>query len=144
MSLMSRLMAKMYKLPPAETYDIAVDKKLEIPMTDGVVLRADRYHPRNRENLPTLLIRTPYGRASYGIAMGAPMAERGFQVLVQSCRGSDDSGGELNAFRGNGRMAWRLSNGSRSKPGSMAGLGCVVPVIWVLPSGHWLAMPGLS
>jgi uncharacterized protein len=100
MSLMSRLMAKIYKLPPAETYDIAVEKKLEIPMTDGIILHADRYYPRRGNNPPTLLVRTPYGRASYGMTMGVPMAVRGFQVLVQSCRGSDDSGDTLNAFRG--------------------------------------------
>ena len=100
MTIMSRLFARMYNLPPAETHDIAIEKKLEAPMPDGVVLRADRYYGRDTHHLPTLLIRTPYGRASYGMSMGVPMAERGFQVLVQSCRGTDDSGGELDAFRG--------------------------------------------
>jgi len=89
----------MYKLPPAETYDIAVHKALAAPMKDGVVLRADRYTPRQARNLPTVLVRTPYGRAGYGL-VGRLMAERGFQVVIQSCRGSDDSGGELNPFRG--------------------------------------------
>lgn len=42
MTILSRLMARLYKLPPAETYDIAVDKNLEAPMPDGVILRADR------------------------------------------------------------------------------------------------------
>jgi hypothetical protein len=32
MSIMSRLMARLYKLPPAETHDIAVEKGLEAPI----------------------------------------------------------------------------------------------------------------
>jgi uncharacterized protein len=99
MSIMSRLMARLYKLPPAATYDIAVDKRLEVPMPDGVILHADRYYPRKARNLPTVLVRTPYGRSGNGV-LGQLMAERGFQVLIQSCRGTDDSGGELNPFRG--------------------------------------------
>ncbi|MCL5998974.1 MAG: CocE/NonD family hydrolase [Chloroflexi bacterium] len=99
-------MARLYKLPPAETYDIAVDKNLAVPMPDGVVLRADHYYPRHAPNRPTLLIRTPYGRSRLGVIWGSLFPERGFQVLIQSCRGTDDSGGEgveyneINAFRG--------------------------------------------
>ncbi len=100
MSIISRIMARMYKLPPAETHDIAVDKNLEVPMPDGVVLRADRYYPRHTQNLPTLLVRTPYGRSRFGMIWGQLFPERGFQVLIQSCRGTDDSGGEFDPFRG--------------------------------------------
>jgi putative CocE/NonD family hydrolase len=99
MSLMSKMLARMYKLPPAEYKSIAVEKGLEVRMLDGVILRADRHYPRNQTKLPTILVRTPYGRAGYG-AMGSLMAEQGFQVLIQSCRGTDDSEGKLNAFRG--------------------------------------------
>jgi predicted acyl esterase len=76
-----------------------VEKNLEAPMPDGVVLRADRYYRCQRTNLPTLLVRTPYGRSGYSL-VGRLLAERGFQVVIQSCRGSDESGGEINPFRG--------------------------------------------
>ena len=99
MTLVTRLMARMYQLQSAETHDIAVDKKLETPMPDGVILRADRYYPRKSPRRPTVLVRTPYGRSGYGV-LGQVIAERGFQVLIQSCRGCDDSGGEHNPFRG--------------------------------------------
>ncbi|GBF33224.1 X-Pro dipeptidyl-peptidase [Desulfocucumis palustris] len=102
MSAISRTIARMYKLLPAETYNIAVDKALEIPMHDDVILRADRYYPRHKENLPTLLVRTPYGRSRLGTIWGYIFAERGFQVLIQSCRGTDDSEGEISPFRGEG------------------------------------------
>lgn len=100
MSILSRLIAWMYHLPSAETYAIAVDRNLDAPMPDGVVLRADHYYPRMDRNCPTLLIRTPYGRARLGMLWGYVFAERGFQVLIQSCRGTDDSGGDFTPFRG--------------------------------------------
>jgi putative CocE/NonD family hydrolase len=99
MSLVSRILAQVAKLPPAETYDIAVEKHLKVLMPDGVVLLADHYSPRHAQRLPTLLVRTPYGRSGAGL-VGQLFAERGFQALIQSCRGTDGSGGEVNPFRG--------------------------------------------
>jgi uncharacterized protein len=50
--------------------------------------------------LPTVLIRTPYGRAGLvGNLLARPLAERGFQVLIQSTRGTFGSGGEFDPFR---------------------------------------------
>ena len=42
----------------------------------------------------TVLIRTPYGRTIMG-PLGRLYAERGYQVVVQSCRGTFGSGGEF-------------------------------------------------
>ena len=58
MRITSRLLARLYTLPPAHTYDIAIDTNLEVLMPDDVMVRAGRYYPRNNTNLPTLLIRT--------------------------------------------------------------------------------------
>jgi putative CocE/NonD family hydrolase len=99
MSLVSRILARVAKLPPAETYHIAVEKHLEVPMPDGVVLLADHYCLPHAEHLPTLLVRTLYGRSGASL-VGQLFAERGFQALIQSCRGTDGSGGEVNPFRG--------------------------------------------
>ncbi len=96
MSISSRIIAKLCKLPPAETHDIVVERGLEIPMHDGVILLADRYYPRGSNKLPTILFRTPYGRANINGLTGRFFAERGFQVLLQSCRGTFGSGGEFN------------------------------------------------
>jgi putative CocE/NonD family hydrolase len=66
-----------------------------------VVLLADRYAPRDGgQGLPVALLRSPYGRRG-GIAAGMarPLAERGFQVLMQSTRGTFGSGGEFDPFR---------------------------------------------
>ncbi|MGW3103505.1 CocE/NonD family hydrolase [Streptomyces sp. NPDC001100] len=64
-------------------------------MRDGVVLLADHWYPRTGSTgLPTALIRVPYGRTrATASQMARPPAERGFQVLVQSTRGTFGSGG---------------------------------------------------
>lgn len=97
MSLISRLTARVFKMPPAETHAIGIERDLKVPMPDGVMLLADRYAPRNSGKLPTILIRSPYGRRHlFGLMYGQLFAERGFQVLIQSCRGTFGSGGEFN------------------------------------------------
>jgi putative CocE/NonD family hydrolase len=94
MSLASRLLARMAGLPPALTRDLGVERDLAARMADGVVLLADRYFPRDREKPPVVLIRTPYGRRSFGV-VGRVFAERGYQVVIQSLRGTFGSGGSF-------------------------------------------------
>jgi uncharacterized protein len=68
-------------------------------MPDGVVLLADRYAPRAEPSRPTILVRSPYGRRGVvGLLFGRLFAERGFQTVVQSVRGTFGSGGEFNPF----------------------------------------------
>jgi putative CocE/NonD family hydrolase len=90
----SRFVSRLLDL--ARTRDIAITRDIPIPMPDGVVLLADRYAPRGRLHLPTLLIRTPYGRKGlFRALMLLPYIERGYQVLIQSCRGTAGSGGQF-------------------------------------------------
>jgi putative CocE/NonD family hydrolase len=98
MSIKSRLIAKIYQLPPAETFDIGAEKNIEIPMPDGVVLLADHYYPHNLGERPTILVRSAYTKdqASFVYRL---MAEQGFHVLVQVVRGTFGSGGEFSPFR---------------------------------------------
>ena len=52
------------------------------------------------EGLPAALLRTPYGRRGlFAVGMARPLAERGFQVLIQSTRGTFGSGGTFDAMR---------------------------------------------
>lgn len=96
MSFTSRLVSRLLRLPPAQNRDIVITPDIPIPMPDGVVLLADHYAPRGNSTLPTILIRSPYGRKGvWGILMVVPFAERGYQVLIQSCRGTAGSGGEF-------------------------------------------------
>ncbi|HEY7348082.1 MAG TPA: CocE/NonD family hydrolase [Ktedonobacterales bacterium] len=100
MSLTSRLISLLLRLPPAETHDLVVTHDLSIPMPDGVALLADHYAPRTGAKRPTILVRTPYGRRGFfGAIYARPFAERGYQVLIQSCRGTAGSGGEFRYAR---------------------------------------------
>ena len=65
MTALSRLVGRLAKLPPAETHDVIVERDLKVPMPDGVVLLADRYVPRKAGKLPTILVRTCYGRREF-------------------------------------------------------------------------------
>ena len=101
MNLVSHLIQRGLKLPPPSTRGLVVQRDLRVPMPDGVELLADRWSPRNgAERLPTALIRTPYGRRGiFGAFMARPLAERGYQVLIQSTRGGFGSGGDFDPMR---------------------------------------------
>jgi uncharacterized protein len=112
MSFTSRLVSRLMHLPPAQSHDIAITRDIQILMPDGVALLADHYAPRGSSKLPTLLVRSPYGRKGFFSAlMVLPYAERGYQVLIQSCRGTAGSGGQFLYARhehddGLGTIAW--------------------------------------
>jgi putative CocE/NonD family hydrolase len=100
MSLLSRIAERVLELPPPVTREIATTRRLRVPMADGVELLADLYIPRRIPNAPTVLIRSPYGRGTWvSLLTARPLAERGYQVLVQSCRGTAGSEGTFEPFR---------------------------------------------
>jgi uncharacterized protein len=100
-NLGSYLIERMQKLDPPLTRDLAVERDLRVPMPDGVELLANRYSPASGgDGLPLALMRSPYGRSGLlAGGMARPLAERGFQVLLQSCRGTFGSGGRFEAMR---------------------------------------------
>lgn len=98
MTIASRVATQVLKLPPPQTRDVRVERDLRIPMPDGAVLLADRYLPPAPAP-PLVLVRSPYGRRGiWGLVFARLLAERGFQVLIQSCRGTFGSGGIFDPF----------------------------------------------
>ncbi|MFC3500322.1 CocE/NonD family hydrolase [Micromonospora krabiensis] len=95
MRLVTRLAAAALRLPAARTGRVTVTRGLPVRVRDGVTLRTDHYAPE-RSGAPTVLIRTPYGRGGPLRLLGQLLAERGFHVVVQSCRGTYGSGGTFN------------------------------------------------
>lgn len=138
MSLASRFAAWRFKLPPAETYEVTHLRDLPVPMPDGTVLLADRYYPTQNPKAPIILVRSPYGRAGLIFDMVAlPFAERGFQVLVQSCRGTFGSGGEFFPFRderadGLATIAWLRQQSCYSGQFAMFGPSYLSYVQWAV------------
>ncbi|MBQ6550959.1 MAG: CocE/NonD family hydrolase [Lachnospiraceae bacterium] len=74
-------------------------ENIEMPMRDGVILRADLYRPEGEEPLPVILLRLPYGKDAFdgegaGIYNPYYYAEQGYCVVIQDCRGFYHSDGE--------------------------------------------------
>ncbi len=67
-------------------------------MRDGAELLADRYYSRRGSAQPTVLIRSCYGRGTLFKVFAVLFAERGMQVVIQSCRGTDGSQGTFRPF----------------------------------------------
>ncbi|WIX99107.1 CocE/NonD family hydrolase [Amycolatopsis mongoliensis] len=93
--MISRLFERLLELPAPATRKLVVQRDLRVPMPDGAELLADRWAPRaGGGGLPTALVRSPYGRkGAFGALFARPLAERGYQVLIQSTRGGFGSGG---------------------------------------------------
>ena len=75
------------KMPPG-THEYTLTGNIRVPMRDGVELLADVYTPITKSR-GTILIRTPYGRATPIALMSAGFyANHGYRVVNQSCRGT--------------------------------------------------------
>ncbi|CAB4695838.1 MAG: CocE/NonD family hydrolase [Actinobacteria bacterium] len=110
--------ARRWGFAPA-THTYTLDQGVRIPMRDGVELAATHWVPQpidssidgaNEGPAPLVLMRTPYGRRIQPDE-AMMLAERGYQVLVVSCRGTFDSGGERALFLqepadGQDTLAW--------------------------------------
>jgi putative CocE/NonD family hydrolase len=95
-STVSRLAALAMSLPRPLDTAIIVERGVRVPMDDGVALLADIYTPGANGPHPTVLARSPYGRGGpLGLFLGRIFAERGYRVVMQSCRGTFGSGGEF-------------------------------------------------
>lgn len=100
MTIFSRFLGSYFKLPPVATRKVIVEEDIKVPAKDGITLLTDHYIPKNFVNAPVILVRTPYGRKNvFGLLYGRLVAERGYQVLVQSCRGTFGSGGEFFPYK---------------------------------------------
>lgn len=101
MTLLSEIAGRSLRLPRPLTRDLLVERDLPATMDDGAVLLADRYAPHvaGMALPPVVLVRGPYGRRGFfGLVYGRLLAERGFQVVMQSVRGTFGSGGTFRPF----------------------------------------------
>lgn len=80
---------------------IVIEKDISIPMRDGTILKGDLYRPDGPQKFPVLLNRTPYGKSGPMIRLALDpirAALRGYNVLIQDCRGRYRSQGTWTCF----------------------------------------------
>lgn len=74
----------------------------QVPMRDGVKLATDLYRADGVKQAPVVLMRTPYDRTKQK-GTGEYWAKAGYIFVVQDCRGTRDSQGELAPYNNEGQ-----------------------------------------
>ena len=92
--LFARYFAWRYRLPP-RLNSAQRHGGIAVAMPDGIALMTDHYEPLAPGPHPTLMMRLPYGRDGFA-NIATAYAERGFNVVMQACRGTEKSGGRFN------------------------------------------------
>lgn len=87
------ILSRWREMYPDEPYRVSEPKTYMAPMRDGVRLATDVYLPRKEGRVPTVLVRTPYGKSG-GIESYYRFVQRGYALVVQDVRGREDSEGE--------------------------------------------------
>ncbi|MFI6503901.1 CocE/NonD family hydrolase [Nonomuraea typhae] len=105
------LLSRLYGVQPATRHRVRIRRDVVIPAADGVRLLATHYVPIGVMRPPLVLLRSPYGRGNALDALPKLLAERGYQVLYQSLRGTAGSGGRFDGFvidpaDGDGTLTW--------------------------------------
>src|SRR5579859_6777559 len=79
----------------SERVGVVFEQGTKVEMRDGVHLVADVWRPATDRPVPVLVARSPYGREMSALMSGPEnLAEAGYAVVIQDCRGRFDSEGE--------------------------------------------------
>ena len=98
-NLIARVAGRAFGMGRATHPKVQETRDIPVPMRDGVVLLTDLYQPISATPLPVFLTRTPYDRRAIGGLLERMLAQRGYQVVSQSCRGTFGSRGEFLPFQ---------------------------------------------
>ena len=93
MSIGSYFLARAARLPKAR-FRVRRIRNIRVPMRDGATLETELFAPRNGVRSPTILMRVPYGMRGFS-AVAEIFAERGYNSVIQACRGTAGSDGEF-------------------------------------------------
>lgn len=106
--------------------DVVVKTDIAATMRDGCKLLADVYRPNTKEDLPVLLMRTPYDkRTAQSCVYLDPTwyARYGYMVVVQDCRGRYASDGNWTPFLNETDDGFDTIEWASSLPGANGKLG---------------------
>src|ERR1019366_4861341 len=115
-----------------------------VPMRDGVHLSANVFLPSERARVPTILVRTPYGKGADITSNYQAFVDHGYAVMVQDVRGRYESEGSFQPLKqepadGDDTLNWIARQPwSDGKVGMMGGsyLGIVQWKAAVLDNPH--------
>jgi putative CocE/NonD family hydrolase len=106
MSLLSRA----FGVQPRHPYAVRIQRDLVIPAADEVASLANRFYAADIDQPPLVLLRSPYGRGAALDRVPQPLAERSYQVLYVSLRGTGGSGGvrwfTIDPADADGTLSW--------------------------------------
>ena len=140
-SLRDRLLARMkqWLLVPLLAFSLLVlgqnssgspgqfvlQKNVDVPMRDHVVLRADVILPSEGGKYPVLVYRTPYGKdaAQKEYTTFRHAVERGYAVVIQDVRGRYHSEGEFRPYENEGRDGYDTIEWAAAQPWSNGAVG---------------------
>jgi putative CocE/NonD family hydrolase len=81
---------------------LTIEKHLQVPMRDGVLLATDVYRPAGAGPFPVVMMRLPYNKEQPALLFLAGdilrVAQAGYAVVVQDCRGTWASEGEFSPY----------------------------------------------
>jgi len=100
-------------------------KDVAVPMRDGVVLRADIWLPKAEGRFPTLVYRTPYGKAAAAKewSTSEKLPARGYAVVVQDVRGRYATDGEFWPYQNEGKDGYDTIEWAARQPWSDGTVG---------------------
>ena len=82
--------------------NLSIEKNLQVAMRDGIKLATDVYRPSGDAPLPVVMLRLPYNKENPVLLFLSGdilrVAQAGYVVVVQDCRGTFASEGEFNPY----------------------------------------------
>lgn len=134
--------------------DILVQKNIQVGMHDGVTLATDVYRPATGGPVPAVVIRTPYNKDLLAtLLLIAPdplrLAQAGFAVVVQDCRGCGGSAGNFSpyfqeALDGRDTITWVTAQSWADGSVGMAGGSYLGAVQWLAATENTGALQALT
>jgi putative CocE/NonD family hydrolase len=102
-----------------------VERNVDVPMRDGVKLRADLLRPAGQGPFATLLYRTPYDKEQEQQAYSTfrRALERGYALVVQDVRGRYASEGEFRPYEQESRDGYDTIEWAAAQPWSTGAVG---------------------
>ncbi|KPV42155.1 CocE/NonD family hydrolase [Alicyclobacillus ferrooxydans] len=105
---------------------VVFERNVAVPMRDGVILRANVFRPLENGEYPVIVTRLPYGKDTgfaYAILDPVRLAEAGYILVIQDCRGRFASGGEFRGFIQEFDDGYDTVDWASKMPGSNGSIG---------------------